>query len=65
MRSFTVDGNFTADHIKQKRPDDDEWLNDGNGMMTAREPYASHVISAKETKSVSPTSQQRTVPYLL
>jgi hypothetical protein len=52
MRSFVVDGNFTADHIKQKRPDDDVWLNDGTGMMTAREPYASHIAAAKEVKSV-------------
>ena len=54
MRSFVVDGNFTADHIKQKRPNDDVWLNDGVSMMTAREPYASHIALAKETKSVCP-----------
>ena len=53
MRSFVADGNFTADHIKQKRPQDDVWLSDGEGMMTAREPYATHIRLAKETKEVS------------
>jgi len=52
MRSFVADGNFTADHIKQKRPQDDVWLSDGEGMMTAREPYATHIRLATETKEV-------------
>ena len=52
MRSFVVDGNFTADHIKQKRPQDDVWLSDGEGIMTAREPYATHVKTAKIIKDV-------------
>jgi len=35
MRSFVTDGNFTADHVKQKCDSDDIWLLDGQGMMTA------------------------------
>jgi hypothetical protein len=50
---MVADGNFTADHIKQKRPQDDVWLSDGEGMMTAREPYTTHIKLAKETKDVS------------
>jgi hypothetical protein len=53
MRSFVMDGNFTADHIRQVRPNDDVWLTDGEGMMTAREPYAAHIKRAKETQEVS------------
>ena len=52
MRSLVADGNFTADHIKQRRPQDDIWLSDGEGMMMAREPYATHIKLAKETKEV-------------
>ena len=51
MRSFVTDGNFTADHKKQKH-DDDVWLSDGEGIMTAREPYATHLKTAKPTTDV-------------
>ena len=47
-----MDGNFTADHIKQTRPYDDVWLTDREGMMTAREPYAAHIKLAKDMKEV-------------
>lgn len=53
MRSFVADGNFKADHIRSKRPQDDVWLSDGEGMMTAREPYATHIKAAKASKDVS------------
>lgn len=53
MRSFVVDGNFTADHIKQTRPNDDVWLTDGEGMMTERAPYDAHIKAAVEIKEVS------------
>ena len=36
MRSLITDGNFTANHIMQKRRQDDVWLTNGEGMMTAR-----------------------------
>jgi hypothetical protein len=52
MRSFVVDGNFTADHIKQTRPDDDVWLTDGEGFMTATGPYAVHIKKAVDPKQV-------------
>jgi hypothetical protein len=52
MRSFVVDGNFTADHIKQARPDDDVWLTNGEGMMTEIVPYNAHLKAAKDLKEV-------------
>jgi hypothetical protein len=52
MRSFVVDGNFTADHIKQTRPNDDVWLTAGEGMMTERAPYDAHIKAATDTKEV-------------
>lgn len=52
MRTFVADGNFSADHLKQKHPEDDVWLLNGRGMMTAQYPYHSHLQVAKDTKSV-------------
>jgi len=53
MRSFVVDGNFTADHIKQTRPNDDVWLTNGEGMMTERTSYDAHIKAAKDIPDVS------------
>jgi hypothetical protein len=49
MRSFVADGNFSADHVKQKRPADDVWLLDGAGMMTDRRRYAAHLKIALDS----------------
>ena len=48
-----MDGNFTADHIKQTRPNDDVWLTDGEGMMAERTSYDAHIKSAKDIPDVS------------
>jgi hypothetical protein len=53
MRSFVVDGNFTADHIKQTRSNDDVWLTAGEGMMTERTSYDAHIKAAKDIPDVS------------
>lgn len=52
MRSFVSDGNFTADHLRQKRPEDDVWLTSGEGVMAERTAYAAHLGIAKETTEV-------------
>lgn len=51
-RSLVVDGNFTADHIRQKRPADDVWLSEGHGMMTAAHPFKDYIAIATDTKEV-------------
>lgn len=48
-----MDGNFTADHIKQTRPNDDVWLTEGEGMMTERTSYDAHIKAAKDIQDVS------------
>jgi hypothetical protein len=53
MRSFVSDGNFKADHIAQKRKEDDVWLTAGEGVMAERTAYAAHLAVAKETTEVS------------
>ena len=49
MRSFVADGNFSADHLKQKNINDDVWLLDGEGMVTGQRRYAQHLQVALET----------------
>jgi len=51
-RSFVVDGNFTADHLRQKRPQDDVWLLNGQGMITGTHRYQEHLKVAIEKRTV-------------
>lgn len=52
MRSFVADGNFKADHLKQKNDSSDVWLTSGEGFMTNVDRYASHLADATESKTV-------------
>lgn len=52
-RSFVTDGNFSADHLKQKRPEDDVWLLRGEGMITGKARYEQHLKVAIERYTVS------------
>ncbi|KDR65066.1 hypothetical protein GALMADRAFT_82316, partial [Galerina marginata CBS 339.88] len=53
-RTFVTDGNFSADHLKQKRPGDDVWLWNGEGLMTNRHRYAAHLRVAIEQYTDAP-----------
>lgn len=53
MRSFVADGNFKADHLKQKNDKSDVWLSNGEGFMTNTDRYEAHLALATETKQVS------------
>jgi len=52
MRSFVADGNFKADHLKQKTDSTDVWLTNGEGFMTNVERYQKHLEVAMESKQV-------------
>lgn len=52
MRSFVADGNFKADHLKQKSDVSDVWLTNGEGFMTQNEQYDIHLNVAKDSKQV-------------
>jgi hypothetical protein len=56
-----MDGNFTCYHHQQKRNDDDVWLKDGHGFMTATEQYKSHIKSALEQHDPSTCNQHHAV----
>ena len=47
------DGNFTADHLEQKRHKDDVWLTAGEGVMAECKAYAAHLAIAQETTEVN------------
>jgi hypothetical protein len=52
-RFLTVDGNFKADHVRQKSAAGDMWLSDGLGMTTKRSEYIDFLKTATERKTVS------------
>jgi hypothetical protein len=52
-RTITVDGNFHADHIKMRRPDQDIMLTNGQGYMVEENKYKEYLTIAKEPRLVS------------
>src|SRR5882724_5354377 len=55
-RSLVADGNFTADHMKIRCPEDDVNLTHGYGYMVEEGRYKQHLSDAQEFKEV-PSSQ--------
>jgi hypothetical protein len=53
MRSYVADGNFKANHLKQRNDQSDVRLTHGEGFMTNDERYEMHLAVAKETKTVN------------
>ena len=49
---YVVDGNFTAQHMKMRRPEDDVPLSDGLGYMVGNEPYKKHISQASNNEEV-------------
>jgi hypothetical protein len=45
-RVITADGNFKADHVRQKSATKDVWLSDGVGMITNNADYKSFLKTA-------------------
>jgi len=51
-----VDGNFSADHLKQKNPLDDVPLTNGEGMMTNQaryKAYLAHPVAVRQVSGIS------------
>lgn len=49
-----MDGNFTAQHMNMKKPENDIALSDGLGYMVENGPYQTHIATAAENKEVGP-----------
>jgi hypothetical protein len=52
-RNIVVDGNFSLEHMKMKRPGQDVFLNDGCGYMVQSAPYKQHLQNSTESTQVS------------
>lgn len=52
-RIFVADGNFKADHVRQKNEVGDVWLSEGSGMIPKREEYFTFLATAIERLTVS------------
>jgi hypothetical protein len=48
MRGFMMDGNFQAEHMKMRNPENDVPLSDGAGFMVGKNLYELHLKSAVE-----------------
>ena len=51
-RFFVADGNFKADHVRQKDSGSDVWLSEGGGMTARREAYEEFQRNAIVTNAV-------------
>jgi len=49
---FVADGNFKADHIRQKNATGDIWLSEGGGLIPKLDDYLKFLASAIERLTV-------------
>ncbi|KAF8260224.1 hypothetical protein EI94DRAFT_1773742 [Lactarius quietus] len=54
MRGFMMDGNFQAEHMKMRNPENDVPLSDGTGFMVSQIPYELHLQLAVERQQPIP-----------
>jgi hypothetical protein len=54
MRTIVLDGNFKAEHLKMRRPDEDVPLSEGLGFLTSDAKYKAHLMVAMDSKEVCP-----------
>jgi hypothetical protein len=57
MRGFMMDGNFQAEHMKMRNPENDIPLSDGAGFMVSKSPYELHLKSAVDGRQVGTISR--------
>ncbi|KAH9928247.1 hypothetical protein B0H21DRAFT_712169 [Amylocystis lapponica] len=60
-RGFMMDGNFSAEHLKMRRPANDVAISDGTGFMVGEGRYKAHLKVAKEVKSKSSCNNHKAV----
>jgi hypothetical protein len=53
MRSYVMDGNFKAEHMKMCRPFNDVAISNGHGFMVGEKRYKDHIKISKDVKLVS------------
>lgn len=58
-RGVVMDGNFSAEHMKMKKPADDVPLSDGQAFFVEDKAYKAHLKSAKDYQEVSPFAEKQ------
>jgi hypothetical protein len=53
MRGFMMNGNFQAEHMRMRNPENNVLLSDGTEFMVSKKPYELHLKSAVERRQVS------------
>jgi len=53
-RSIVIDGNFSAEHLKMRRPEADVALSPGGRYMVEPKRYEAHLNTGKEISQVCP-----------
>jgi hypothetical protein len=53
-RSIVIDGNFSAEHLKMRRPEEDIALSPGGRYLVEPKRYELHLNTGKEIKQVCP-----------
>nr|VWP01792.1 Cytochrome P450 monooxygenase AKT7 (EC (AK-toxin biosynthesis protein 7) [Ganoderma boninense] len=61
MRSVVLDGNFSAQHRKMRKPEDDVPLADGHAFMVTDAPYKLHLKTAAEFHEKTTCNDHRAV----
>ena len=62
-RLLVADGNFKADHVRQKSDAENVYLSEGGGMMPTREEYREFLRTAIEKSTVSLQYTVRDIEY--
>ena len=52
MQGFMMDGNFQAEHMRMRNPENDVLLSDGAGFMVSKKLYEAHLKLAVERQQV-------------
>jgi len=52
-----MDGNFQAEHMRMRNPENDVPLSDGTGFMVSKKPYKVHLKSAVDRRQVRSISR--------
>ncbi|KAI5981036.1 hypothetical protein EDD15DRAFT_2380556 [Pisolithus albus] len=60
-RTVVMDGNFKAEHMHEKQPDDQVWLMDGRGFMVAHPPYQEYLQATPHITEKSACHNHRAI----
>ena len=60
---MVIDGNFSAEHLKMRQPEQDVSLSPGGRYMVEPKRYELHLNTGKEIKQVCPVGRNK-FPYL-